>query len=130
VQQCSQSSPEELETVDRIFREQIFPALTPLAVGPGRPFPYISNLSLSIAVWLRDPVTEAKLFARVKVPKEVLPRFVDIGGCTLAVEAHAEPLQGGPRRPRLALALRREPALGVRGAVLGLAVAEQPDHGG
>ncbi len=79
VQQCSQSSPEELETVDRIFHEQIFPALTPLAVGPGRPFPYISNLSLSLAVWLRDPVTEAKLFARVKVPKEVLPRFVDIG---------------------------------------------------
>ena len=79
VQQCSQSSPEELETVDRIFSEQIFPALTPLAVGPGRPFPYISNLSLSIAVWLRDPVTDVELFARVKVPKEVLPRFIDIG---------------------------------------------------
>src|SRR5918999_173779 len=79
VRQCSQSSPEELETVDRIFKEQIFPALTPLAVGPGRPFPYISNLSLSIAVWLRDPVTEVELFARVKVPKEVLPRFVSIG---------------------------------------------------
>ena len=79
VQQCSQSSPAELETVDRIFSEQIFPALTPLAVGPGRPFPYISNLSLSIAVWLRDPVTDVELFARVKVPKEVLPRFIDIG---------------------------------------------------
>ena len=79
VQQCSQSSPEELEEIDRIFNEQIFPALTPLAVGPGRPFPYISNLSLSLAVWLRDPVTDAELFARVKVPKEVLPRFVDIG---------------------------------------------------
>ena len=39
-----------------MFEEQIFPVLTPLAVGPGRPFPYISNLSLSIAVWLRDPV--------------------------------------------------------------------------
>ena len=79
VKQCSQSSPEELEEVDRIFREQIFPALTPLAVGPGRPFPYISNLSLSIGVWLRDPVTAVELFARVKVPKEVLPRFVSIG---------------------------------------------------
>ena len=78
VQQCSQSSDEELEKVDRIFSEQIFPALTPLAVGPGRPFPYISNLSLSIGVWLRDPVTEVELFARVKVPKEVLPRFVKI----------------------------------------------------
>ena len=50
--------------------------LTPLAVGPGRPFPYISNLSLSLAVWLRDPVTRSETFARVKVPKEVLPRFV------------------------------------------------------
>ncbi len=79
VKQCSQSSPEELEEVDRIFSEQIFPALTPLAVGPGRPFPYISNLSLSIGVWLRDPVTAVELFARVKVPKEVLPRFVSIG---------------------------------------------------
>ena len=47
----------ELEAVDRIFDEQIFPVLTPLAVGPGRPFPYISNLSLSLAVWLRDPVS-------------------------------------------------------------------------
>ncbi len=75
-------SPEELETVDRLFHEQIFPVLTPLAVGPGRPFPYISNLSLSLAVWLRDPVTETELFARVKVPKEVLPRFIDLGGNT------------------------------------------------
>ena len=53
--------------------------LTPLAVGPGRPFPYISNLSLSIAVWLRDPVSGEELFARVKVPKEVLPRLLPIG---------------------------------------------------
>src|SRR5205823_1591159 len=58
---------------------QIFPALTPLAVGPGRPFPYISNLSLSVAVWVRDPVSETETFARVKVPKEVLPRLVPIG---------------------------------------------------
>ena len=56
--------------------------LTPLAVGPGRPFPYISNLSLSLAVWLRDPMTELELFARVKVPKEVLPRFMAIGDST------------------------------------------------
>jgi polyphosphate kinase len=69
----------ELEEVDRIFAEQIFPVLTPLAVGPGRPFPYISNLSLSLAVQLRDPVTEQETFARVKVPKEVLPRFIAIG---------------------------------------------------
>src|SRR5438105_3908061 len=60
------------------FQSQIFPALTPLAVGPGRPFPYISNLSLSLAVLVRDPATEQVAFARVKVPKEILPRFVAV----------------------------------------------------
>jgi polyphosphate kinase len=58
------------------FRRQIFPALTPLAVGPGRPFPYISSLSLSLAVLVRDPVADQRAFARVKVPTEMLPRFV------------------------------------------------------
>jgi len=76
---CESCSQEELATIDRVFAEQIFPVLTPLAVGPGRPFPYISNLSLSIAVWLRDPVSDDEIFARVKVPKEVLPRFVSLG---------------------------------------------------
>jgi polyphosphate kinase len=61
------------------FRRQIFPVLTPLAVGLGRPFPYISNLSLSLAVLLRDPQTGQRTFARVKVPKEMLPRFVGLG---------------------------------------------------
>ncbi|HZG48008.1 MAG TPA: polyphosphate kinase 1 [Thermoleophilaceae bacterium] len=75
---CAKCSEEELEAVDRLFSEQVFPVLTPLAVGPGRPFPYISNLSLSIAVWLRDPVSDEEIFARVKVPKEVLPRFLSI----------------------------------------------------
>jgi polyphosphate kinase len=59
------------------FQRQIFPVLTPLAVGLGRPFPYISNLSLSLAVLVRDPVTGHRTFARVKVPKEMLPRFVE-----------------------------------------------------
>ena len=72
-------SPEELETIDRLFAEQIFPVLTPLAVGPGRPFPYISNLSLSIGVFVRDPDSGLETFARVKVPKEMLPRFVPTG---------------------------------------------------
>ena len=58
----------------------IFPALTPLAVAPGRPFPYISNLSLSLAVLVRDPVTDQTVFARVKVPTEILPRFVALKG--------------------------------------------------
>jgi len=75
-------SEDELESIDRLFAEQIFPVLTPLAVGPGRPFPYISNLSLSIGVFVRDPVSNVETFARVKVPKEVLPRFVPIGGET------------------------------------------------
>jgi polyphosphate kinase len=66
------------EAIARHFREQIFPVLTPLAVGAGRPFPYISNLSLSLIVRLHDPDSDQEAFARVKVPKEVLPRFVEI----------------------------------------------------
>src|SRR3954471_21011763 len=76
---CEECNSDELEAADRRFNEQIFPTLTPLAVGPGRPFPYISNLSLSLAIWVRDPVTENETFARLKVPKEVLPRFIEIG---------------------------------------------------
>jgi polyphosphate kinase len=72
-------SDEEQAAIDRLFDEQIFPVLTPLAVGPGRPFPYISNLSLSIGVFVRDPDSGLETFARVKVPKEVLPRLVPIG---------------------------------------------------
>ncbi len=66
------------DEIARQFREQIFPVLTPLAVGPGRPFPYISNLSLSLLVRLHDPDVDQDAFARVKVPKEVLPRFVEL----------------------------------------------------
>jgi polyphosphate kinase len=66
------------EALQQRFRRQIFPVLTPLAVGLGRPFPYISNLSLSLAVLVRDPVTGHRTFARVKVPKEMLPRFVEL----------------------------------------------------
>ncbi len=62
----------------RHFQKKIFPALTPLAVAPGRPFPYISNLSLSLAVNVRDPITKQTVFARVKVPTEILPRFVTL----------------------------------------------------
>jgi polyphosphate kinase len=70
------SAPASL--IARHFREEIFPVLTPLAIGPGRPFPYISNLSLSLIVRLRDPDLDNEVYARVKVPKEVLPRFVEI----------------------------------------------------
>ncbi len=72
------SAPERQALEDR-FHRQIFPVLTPLAVGLGRPFPYISNLSLSLLVSLRDPETDFRTFARVKVPKEMLPRFVPVG---------------------------------------------------
>jgi polyphosphate kinase len=57
------------------FEERIFPVLTPLAVDPGHPFPYISNLSLNLAVVVRDPTLDERRFARVKVP-DLLPRFV------------------------------------------------------
>ncbi len=60
------------------FEKVVFPALTPLAVAPGRPFPYISNLSLSLAVLVRDPASDQTVFARVKVPTEILPRFVAV----------------------------------------------------
>ena len=61
--------------LNNYFEEQIFPVLTPLAVDPGHPFPYISNLSLNLAVIVKNPETEEELFARVKVPN-VLPRFL------------------------------------------------------
>ena len=59
--------PEHHDTMRERFLEEIFPVLTPLAVDPGHPFPYISTLSLSIAVGLRDPESGERRFARVKV---------------------------------------------------------------
>jgi len=79
IARLAEISKEERERLDERFRRQIFPVLTPLAVGLGRPFPYISNLSLSLAVRVRDPVNGQTIFARVKVPKEVLPRFLPVG---------------------------------------------------
>jgi polyphosphate kinase len=63
--------------LEKVFAEQIFPVLTPLGVGPGQPFPYISGLSLSLGVLARDAQTAEERFARVKVP-ERLPRFVPL----------------------------------------------------
>jgi polyphosphate kinase len=65
---------EERRELDRRYEQEIYPVLTPLAVGPGQPFPYISALSISLAVFARDPETGEERFARVKVP-EGLPRF-------------------------------------------------------
>src|SRR6188474_2120499 len=69
--------PEHHEALRQRFLDEIFPVLTPLAVDPGHPFPYISTLSLSIAVGLRDPATGERGFARVKVP-QILPRLIEI----------------------------------------------------
>src|ERR1700751_4105960 len=69
---------DEMSRLEHLYEEEIFPVLTPLAVGPGQPFPYISALSVSLAVFARDPESGEERFARVKVP-EGLPRFVPIG---------------------------------------------------
>jgi polyphosphate kinase len=68
----------ELGTIATFFDQQVYPVLTPLAVDPGHPFPYISNLTISLAVELRDPEHGTVRFARVKVPKS-LPRWVPTG---------------------------------------------------
>lgn len=68
---------EQRNYVDKIFETRIFPVLTPLAVDPSHPFPFISNLSLNLAVVVKNPDTVEELFARIKVPK-VLPRFVSL----------------------------------------------------
>jgi polyphosphate kinase len=69
----------EREELEHLFTSQVFPALTPLVIGRGRPFPYISNMSLSIGVLLRNPEKDEEVAARVKVPKELLRRFLSIG---------------------------------------------------
>jgi polyphosphate kinase len=68
----------EVEELTERFDRQIYAVLTPLAVGPGQPFPYISGLSLSLGLFVRDPETGEERFARVKVP-ELLPRFLPVG---------------------------------------------------
>jgi polyphosphate kinase len=75
VEDCNRK---ELDELDHRFDRDIFPILTPLAVGPGQPFHYISPLSLSLGIFVRDGETGEERFARVKVP-ELLPRFLAIG---------------------------------------------------
>ena len=70
-------SAAEQENLHRLFRERIYPVLTPLLVDPAHPFPYISGLSLSLAVMIADPRTGATMFSRVKVPP-LLPRFLTV----------------------------------------------------
>jgi polyphosphate kinase len=75
----SELSPGERRAIDEQFESQVFPVLTPLAVDPGHPFPYVSNLSLSLAVEVRDPMLGTVHFARVKVPKR-LTRWMLVPG--------------------------------------------------
>ena len=69
---------DEQKQCKRLFRDRVFPVLTPLAVDPAHPFPYISGLSLNLAVLVRNPKTEKEHFARVKVPP-IFKRFVPLG---------------------------------------------------
>jgi len=76
----------EKESLTRLFEERIFPVLTPLAVDPSHPFPYISGLSNNLAVLLKNPSTGARQFARVKVPT-LLSRFLQLDeGRFIAIE--------------------------------------------
>ncbi|MCL1923024.1 MAG: RNA degradosome polyphosphate kinase [Propionibacteriaceae bacterium] len=70
-------SDEERGQLSELFKDRIYPVLTPLAVDPSHPFPYISGLSLNLAIQLRNPTTGGRLFARIKVPN-VLPRFLQV----------------------------------------------------
>ena len=79
VVQWSTLSDQEHDELHEYFTNQVFPVLTPLAVDPAHPFPYISGLSLNLAVALRNPKTDSEHFARVKVPS-LLPRFVLVPG--------------------------------------------------
>ena len=69
---------EEQKACKRLFRDRIFPVLTPLAVDPAHPFPYISGLSLNLAVVIRNPLSDKEHFARVKVP-QTFDRFIPLG---------------------------------------------------
>jgi polyphosphate kinase len=83
-------SPAELSerarrAVGSVFDRQIYPVLTPLAVGPGLPFPYISGLSLNLGLIVRDPSDGEARFARVKVPPRI-PRFLEADGALVPIE--------------------------------------------
>ncbi|QNJ18314.1 polyphosphate kinase [Synechococcus sp. A18-40] len=74
----SQLHEQQQQWVSDTFRHSVFPVLTPLAVDPAHPFPFVSNLSLNVAAVIHDPESGQRQFARVKVPQKNLPRFVSI----------------------------------------------------
>jgi polyphosphate kinase len=73
-----QLSRKQKDWANSYFQKSVFPVLTPLAVDPAHPFPFISNLSLNIAATIRDPLSQRQQFARIKIPQKNLPRFVSI----------------------------------------------------
>jgi polyphosphate kinase len=92
-------SANERETLADLFRQRIYPVLTPLVVDPAHPFPFISGLSLNLAVLIADPRTDATVFARVKVPP-LLPRFLALAHNRFVpiedvIAAHLADLFGG-----------------------------------
>ncbi|MGD9695090.1 MAG: polyphosphate kinase 1 [Thermoleophilia bacterium] len=91
-------TPAERRAVDERYNREVYPVLTPLAVGPGLPFPYISGLSLNLGLQVRDPVKGETRFARVKVPPR-LPRLVPAGERMVPleelIEGHIERLFPG-----------------------------------
>jgi polyphosphate kinase len=76
--QWADLTAEEMESARQYYMKNVFPVLTPLSVDPGHPFPFISNLSVSLGVTLKHPHSEEKFFARVKVP-QVLPQWIELG---------------------------------------------------
>ena len=93
-----QLSRRQKDWASSFFQTAVFPVLTPLAVDPAHPFPFISNLSLNIAVLVRDAHSQRRQFARIKVPQKNLPRFVRIptelhGGRVPAPRYMAVPLE-------------------------------------
>jgi polyphosphate kinase len=92
-------SDAERDSLAELFRKRIYPVLTPLVVDPAHPFPFISGLSLNLAVMISDPRTETSMFARVKVPP-LLPRFLATGQYRFVpiedvIAAHLSDLFGG-----------------------------------
>ena len=92
-------SGDERDTLANLFKQRIYPVLTPLVVDPAHPFPFISGLSLNLAVMIADPKTDATVFARVKVPP-LLPRFLALSPSRYVpiedvIAAHLTDLFGG-----------------------------------
>lgn len=108
-----QLNPGQKQWADDYFRRSVFPVLTPLAVDPAHPFPFVSNLSLNVAALVRDPDSGRQQFARVKVPQKILPRFV-----AMPVELH----QCGPRPVFTAVPLEQVVAFNLQPLFPGMVI--------